>query len=243
MQPENLKTLQIRLDGIRKILMAHRDAGASLPSAAAGSEREVLVREFLAQVFPQPFRFGTGAIIDATGTTSGQLDVVVEFPFLPSFPSPGTHERLYLADSVALVIEVKSDLGKQWQQVCECAEKVLCLRRNWRAHEAFDSKGTQASFAETISRIPFLCVAYRGPSNLQDLRDRLDSMPSEKRPDGLLVIESGAYSGCPLCASTTAVSGAAGFLAFTNDVAWLARNVQWAAPKIGGYLLGLGDAG
>jgi hypothetical protein len=243
MQPENLKTLRKRLDGIRQILMAHRDAGASLPSGVAGSEREILVREFLSQVFPQPFRFGTGAIVDATGATSGQLDVVVEFPFLPSFPSPGTPERLYLADSVALAIEVKSNLGKQWQQVRRCAGKVLRLRRNWRAHEAFDSKGAQASFAETISRIPFLCVAYRGPSDPQGLRERLEATPSEERPDGLLVIESGAYSGCPLSASTAAGSSAAGFLAFANDVAWLARNVKWAAPKIGGYLEGLGDAG
>jgi Domain of unknown function (DUF6602) len=223
--------------------MAHRDAGASLPTAASGSEREVLVREFLAQVFPLPFRFGTGAIVDATGATSGQLDIVVEFPFLPSFPSPGTAERLYLADSAALVIEVKSDLSKQWAQVRECARKVLRLRRNWRAHEAFDSKGAQGSFGETTSRIPFLTVAYRGPSNPKELTEKLKSTPEKDRPDGLLVIESGAYSGCHLCASTAEGSGAAGFLAFSNDVAWLARNVKWAAPKIGGYLDGLGSAG
>jgi hypothetical protein len=102
------------LDGIRKILMAHRDARASLPSATSGAEREVLVREFLGQVFPSQFRFGSGAIIDAAGRTSGQLDIVVEFPFLPSFPPPGSAQRLYLADSAALVIEAKSDLSKQW---------------------------------------------------------------------------------------------------------------------------------
>jgi hypothetical protein len=44
---------------------------------------------------------------------SGALDIVVEFPFLPSFPAPGGDERLYLAESVALAIEVKSDLCAQ----------------------------------------------------------------------------------------------------------------------------------
>jgi hypothetical protein len=37
---------------------------------------------------------------------SGQLDIVIELPFLPSFPTPGANERLYLAESVALAIEV-----------------------------------------------------------------------------------------------------------------------------------------
>jgi len=220
--------------------MAHRDAGASLPTAAAGVEREVLVREFLGQVFPSPFRFGSGAIVDASGRRSGQLDIVVEFPFLPSFPSPGSGQRLYLADSVALVIEVKSDLNKQWPQVQTTAKAVLKLRRNWRAHESFDSKGVQGSFSESTSRIPFLAVAYRGPSKPATLEKKIAGVPAEERPDGLLVIASGAYSGCALCASTVATGGAAGLLAFANDVAWMARNVKWAAPKIGGYVQALG---
>lgn len=77
------KSLAARLEGIQKILMAHHGAGALFPTAAKGSERETLVREFLERVFPPPFRFGAGAIADSAGTLSGQLDVVVEFPFLP----------------------------------------------------------------------------------------------------------------------------------------------------------------
>jgi hypothetical protein len=96
MTPANVDSLNARLDGIRTILMAHQAAGAMLPPASKGVERETLVREFLAEVFPPPFRFGRGAIVDAKGEASGQLDIVVEFPFLPSFPTPGTTERLYL---------------------------------------------------------------------------------------------------------------------------------------------------
>jgi hypothetical protein len=40
----------------------------------------------------------------------------VEYPFLPSFPMPGSHDRLVLAESVLAVIEVKSDLVAQWDQ-------------------------------------------------------------------------------------------------------------------------------
>jgi hypothetical protein len=244
MPRRDLAPLRNRLDGIRQILMAHRDAGKALPKAAAGVEREVLVREFLARVFPAPFRFASGAIVDCDGATSGQLDIVVEFPFLPSFPAPAAGERLYLADSAALAIEVKSDLTKQWAQVRRCAAKVRCLQRHWRAHESFTSKGEQGSFGESVSRVPFLAVGYRGPARPETLTAKLDATPTDERPDALLVIESGAYSGCRLCASTATTRGAAGLLTFANDVAWLLRNVKWAAPRIGAYIDALGeDAG
>ena len=99
-----MKQLVERLEGIRQILMAHHAAGTLLPNASKGTERETLLREFLVKVFPPPFRFGSGAIIDQSGCISGQLDVVAGFPFFPSFPTPGTAERLYLAESVSFVL-------------------------------------------------------------------------------------------------------------------------------------------
>jgi hypothetical protein len=112
-----MSSLKLRLDGIRQILLAHHVAGSGFPSSSKGAEREVLVREFLAKVFPPPYRFGSGAIVDSTGAQSGQLDVVVEFPFLPSFPTTGAPDRLYLVESVGAAIEVKSNLQTQWHQV------------------------------------------------------------------------------------------------------------------------------
>lgn len=111
------EALRARLRGIREILMAQFGASALLPDAAKGSERETLVWEFLQRVFPVPYRFGSGAIADAAGQMTGQLDVVVEFPFFASFPAPGGGERLYVAESVACVGEVKSNLAAQWAQV------------------------------------------------------------------------------------------------------------------------------
>lgn len=121
--------LKTRLEGIQKILMTHHLAGVGLPNSCKGNEREILVREFLAKVLPPPFRFGSGVVIDSSGHTSGQVDIVVEFPFLPSFPTPGTSERVYLAESVAFVIEVKSDLNAQWTQIEKKAEMMAPIRR------------------------------------------------------------------------------------------------------------------
>jgi len=239
MEPGNLEELRIRLDGIRTILMAHRDAGASLPSAAKGAERETLVREFFARVFPPQFRFGSGAIIDSAGARSGQVDIVVEFPLLPSFPTPGADERLYLADSASIAIEVKSDLSSQWNQVLAGAKQVRPLRRNWLAHSDVDVQGQSKTYEETISRIPIVAVGYRGPKTAVALREKLAQADESERPDALLVIESGAYSGCSLNKSSVPGEGAAGLLGFCTDIAWLARNVMWAAPNIEPYIKAL----
>jgi hypothetical protein len=235
-EPENLDGLKRRLEGIIKILMAHFKAGEPFPSASKGLARETLVREFLAQVLPPPFRFGSGAIVDGDGKTSGQLYIVVEFPVWPSFPTPGESTRLYLADSAALVIEVKSDLSSKWNEVCRTAKAVLRLRRKWQGHLAVNGTGAMEICPPCISRVPFLAVGYRGQKKLETIRCQLDGTSSQERPDGVLVIENGLYSGCSLNAYAACGVGAAGLMGFCTDVAWLAGNVIWAVPDLQRYV-------
>jgi hypothetical protein len=88
-----------RLAGIREILTGVHSAGGTLSSATRGGERSAFIDEFLSKVLPKPFRFGTGDATDANGLKSGQLDVVIEYPFMPSLPLPGAgNSRLYLAE-------------------------------------------------------------------------------------------------------------------------------------------------
>ena len=212
--------------------MAHHEAGRLLPSDSMGDERESLIREFLANVFPPPFRFGTGSVIDHEDRNSGEVDIVVEFPFLPSFPTPGVDERLYLADSTALVIDVKSDLSKGWPDVRRKAKAVLPMRRTWLAHFAVDHEGKRQELLGTVSCIPFLSVGYKGP---KDVTQKLADTPEDERPHGVLVIESGAYSGCCWNGCVGKGIGAAGILNFALDIGWLASNVKWAAPNLKPY--------
>ena len=104
-----IKQLGERLAGFQRLLSAVHSGGVALSSSAKGAERERFVELFLAQMFPPSFRFGSGDIVDQRGRSTGQLDVVVELPFLPSFPVAGAYtSRLYLAEGVAAAIEVKS---------------------------------------------------------------------------------------------------------------------------------------
>jgi hypothetical protein len=223
--------LQARLSGIREVLMAHHRASSRLPNAAKGSERETLVREFLQRVFPAPYRFGSGAVADAGGVASGQLDVVVEFPFFASFPAPAGGERLYLAESVAFVIEVKSDLSSQWAQVEETTAKLRPLRRRWRGHLVVDSEVGISTAPPSHSRIPLVAVGFTGHQTLEGLKERLAQTPEDRRPDAALVIESGAYVGWQVSGL-----GEDGFFAFCVDGSYFVRNVLTADPDFAAYL-------
>jgi hypothetical protein len=111
--------IENRLQAIQSCLMALHQGGNTkeFPNEVKGGEREYIIGEYLSQLLPTWYRFGSGAITDAEGNTSGQLDIVVELPFSLSFPMIGYQQRLYLPNSVAVVIEVKSDLSKQWNEV------------------------------------------------------------------------------------------------------------------------------
>jgi hypothetical protein len=79
-------------------------------------------------------------------------------------------------------------------------------------------------------------VGFEGPKTSSKLDKLISATPEGERPDGAFVVRSGAYSGCDLSKSTRKAEGWKGFLIFANDLAWLIRNVQWAAPQLGPYV-------
>jgi hypothetical protein len=182
--------LKDRLSGIQQMLLGALAAGDSLSNATKGREREVFVNGFLAEVLPPHFRFGSGDAIDSKGMRSGQLDIVVEYPFLPSLPLVmGRSPRLYLAEGIVAVIEVKSDLASQWNQVEETANKLRQLQRDY-GYEGGVSIGPRAT-----PRIPLFAVGYNGWSTFEKVKEKVNL---DKGINGALVIQSGHFYGeCP----------------------------------------------
>lgn len=173
-----------RLAGIQQMLVGAYQAGHPLSSASKGTERELFVDEFLSQVFPPSFRFGHGDVTDTAGRRSGQCDVVVEYPFLPSLPLIGSaSSRLYLAESVGAVIEVKSDVASQWSEVLSTAKQLKPLQREFGATLTMGQKPTP--------RIPLYAVGYTGWNQIETLKKHIDDAAIE----GILVIDSGLYVG------------------------------------------------
>lgn len=181
-----------RLNAIQQTLIAHHAGGSALPSASRGTERETFLRDYLQQVFPIGFRFGSGAITDSAGRRSGQLDIVIEYPLLPSFPMPGGSDRLYLAESVAAVISVKSNLSGQWTQVEQEAAQLFPLRRQWLG--ATMSRGGGIEFGgPSESSVPFIAVGYTGYATVDGLENRLATTAEDRRPLAALSIDSGVF--------------------------------------------------
>jgi hypothetical protein len=219
-----------RLEGIQSALMAHHVGGTTMPSAVKGSERETFIKAFLEQVFPSPYRFGSGAVTDSTGACSGQLDIVVEYPFLPSFPMPGGQQRLYMAESVALALEVKSDLVAQWTEVENSVQKLRSVQRRWKGSTSMIASGI-AFGAPSVTPVPYIAVGYKGYKTLETIKSRMDATPPEKRPDAALVVESGAFVGAGAQAF-----GPVGLYALCIVITQMFRAVASAESDIGAYV-------
>ena len=223
--------IENRLESIRQSLMAHHKGGAGLPNAMIGSEREDIINNYLSQILPALYRFGRGSITDNNGSLSGQIEVVMELPFGPTFPMPAGKERLYLAESVAAVVEIKSNLSSQWNQVKGTITKVKALTRDLRQTGSILLESSPGPIVEPSATIPCYAVGYVGYKTLQGLRDQLDSTPPECRPDGTLVLESGCFVGV-----TGSAIGAWGLFAFVAELAAQVNSILGIAnPDIRRY--------
>ena len=171
-----------RLAGIQAVLKGVHSAGATLSSATRGSEHAAFIDEFLSKVLPPNCRFGDGDATDQDGRRSGQLDVVVEYPWIPSLPVLGaTRPRLYLAEGIAAVIEVKSNVSDQWQEVLATAGQLGTLRRKY-------GSGFTAGWQPT-QWVPLFAAGYTGWKNKDALQQHLQDGPI----DGILVIDPGLF--------------------------------------------------
>jgi hypothetical protein len=156
-----------RLQGIQEILNGVHRASSPMSNATSGTERQAVIDHFLAAVFPNQFRFGTGDATDKTGNRSGQLDVVIENSFSPSLPSiPAGNTRLYLAESIAAVVEVKSNASSQWDQAAHTACQLAPLSRDFGA--------TMNMGPSATLNIPFFVLGYTGWNQIQTLESKLN---------------------------------------------------------------------
>jgi hypothetical protein len=87
----------------------------------------------------------------------------VEYPFAPPLPSLGD-SRLYLAESVAAVIEVKSNVADQWSQAVH-TEQLASLQRAWLAW--------MITGPEPDAHIPLFVVEYTGWAGADVVRQKL----------------------------------------------------------------------
>jgi hypothetical protein len=141
----------------------------------------------LSEVLPPQFRFGSGDATDQNGVKSGQLDIVVEYPFVPSLPIvAGRSPRLYLTEGIVAVIEVKSDIAEQWEEGTKTAGQLARLTREYY-YERGVSFGPRAG-----KKIPLYAAGYAGWKKFETVKSHLDPANGI---NGILVIDHGHFVG------------------------------------------------
>jgi hypothetical protein len=171
-----------RVQGIQAALLAGHQSGVPLSASSRGAERQAFIHHFLEKVLPPAFRFGSGDATDTNGNRSGQLDVVIEYPFAPALPVVPGDTRLYLAEGVAAVVEVKSNAANQWHEAERTAAQLAPLRRSFWGQFTMGF-----SPSETI---PLFVAGYTGWKTLETVRQKV-----EENSDiaGVLVIDHGLF--------------------------------------------------
>lgn len=212
-----------RIAGIQKMLMGIHAAGAVMSASSKGQERQQFIDHFLKQALPPIYRFGSGDATDASNHRSGQLDVVIEYPFAPNLPIGAENPtRLYLAEAVAAVVEVKSDVAGQWEEAKRTAEQLAPLQRNFSLSMSMGPPPT--------TTIPLYVVGYKGWKKIETLREKLVDCPSVR---GILVIEDGLFCST----SGLEATGPAGLWALISDLFGRVSSLQSAISNPLAYLL------
>jgi len=112
---------------------------------------------------------------------------------------------LYLAEGVAAVIEVKSDVAGQWEEVRRTSEQLKKLRRQYG--------GGIISGFHPPPQIPLFAVGYTGWKTLATVQEKV----SEGVVEGVLVLDAGIYASSPSVAGVTA-TGDWSLWGFISDI-------------------------
>lgn len=180
--------IEEKLKAIHSILASYLHSGKS--NQSKGNEREFVINQFLSQILPPQFRFGQGEITDKKGSFSNHCDIIVELPFFLRLNVPTTSQSLYLSEDVGVVIEVKSDLGNQWNEVLDKVGMIKSLDRELRGQSV-----TPAYWVNPLEKIPVYVISFTGWKKKETLIENLQKCDTNSRPDGVLIIDSGLFCG------------------------------------------------
>ena len=204
-----------RLSGLLAGLNATYEATAASASASKGAGRANFIDSFLRQVIPPGWRISTnGEITDAKGEKTGELDVIIENGFFPSLPVIGVESsRLFFAEGAAAVIEVKSNLQDQWNDVLSTGKKLAGLDRHIKSGIMGGNRGPIIHQSPVIfsnpnlpkipatpidiikTKVPYFVVGYKGWSSRETIEEKL--LEAEGQVSGVLQLDKGYFVGSP----------------------------------------------
>ncbi|WP_154914880.1 DUF6602 domain-containing protein [Klebsiella grimontii] len=227
--------LQEKLNGVLNMLNANYQLGKSSSSAVKGVARSDFINNYLRNVIPQGLRISTsGEIIDNQNNITGELDIIIENGYFPNIPVPSSDTaRLYFAEGVAAVIEVKSNLKGQWDEAISTGRKLHAITRSFINTTISSHNGptvhidNHVKFTRhlgvykmppqynLINKVPFFVVGYTGWEKLDTLESKLKE--SDGIVTGILQLDKGFFIGNESLRNVKA-TGALSLLAFINAI-------------------------
>lgn len=181
-----------------ELTAAFHKAAAVQHQGQKGAAREDPVLNFVQGRLTGNVRaVGSSEVIDSTGATSKQQDIIIVDPSTPPFFSADKH-RVYPAECVQGVIEVKSQLTKS--EVLDACEKIASVKRLPKVHYYDDILGRTwlANDGTTLNHRPTLgyVFAYTGRTQIETLANNViewcDGHAPAEWPDGFFVMDKGA---------------------------------------------------
>lgn len=213
-----------RLQSIQETLESQHANVESLPDARQGWQSKLFLAEFLNKVFPGPDRFSTGSVMDSDGNLATEVDIAVVHPNAPSFPMSGpSQDRLLMAEGVAMIIEVCSDLSTHLAAIGSTVRRIRRLRRRT---DQLITPGRR--FPE---QVPVVAVGYGGFQDFDRLRRRMGAISGDYRPNGALIIEPGLFEGFGIRAK-----GAVALYALCMVINRSLHQMNNVAPDLGNYV-------
>lgn len=223
------KFIMQRLQGIIDSLKSVHTGGQEISNCTKGTERELFVNQVLNNIIAPPFRIGTGDITDSQENKSGQCDIIIEYSNSISFPNilPSA-PRLYLAEGVCAVIEIKSNLKDQWAQVVDSSSKVAKLRGSFKNGIFSDGLNMNIGCGVTDLSIPYFVVAYQGWTEIKTVRDHLNN---NSHIMGILILNPVMY-----CERMHCETGLQALFSFFTTVQNLTGKMIASTPNYDAYL-------
>jgi len=222
------KVLLGRLEALRRALIAGHAGGTDVSSHSMGKDRELFINLVLSNIISVPFRTGTSEIVDANDTMSAQCDIVIEYMNTLSFPNifPSS-ARLYLAERVCAVIEVKSTISEQWKEVIGSAAKLRNLVRK---------PGVVAGFEPPPPQIPLFAVGYKGWANSKTAHENMAATNNDGQTiSGILQIDPCFFVGAGKFEDLSC-NGAPGLYGFLLSIESLTSIVIASKPLFSRYM-------
>lgn len=160
-----------------------------------GTNAEKILGDFLKMYLPPYNRIGTGEVVDITGKTSKQIDIIItneEHPYLGDLNTP----ELFFIEGVALAGEVKMSL------TTEELKKALENGKRFKKLDAKISKNTIVSCPKGdldrfVSKRGFFIFAFESKITLKKIWNEMKifysekKIPLEEQIDGIFILDRG----------------------------------------------------